>query len=190
MIKRFNIPELWRICSSKSITEFLDKNNTKFKPNDTGKGKNRGKEKCDYLATKDGWMLYSLEERKKTEIITEDEYNYAIKCYETIRENLSDKEWNKIKLDKNKYLIRENNFQIPILDYNINNYNNLSITTKNIHICILDLQKEKKGLITYNTLSNYYQYKYSQKLLPNNVSKRVKDLYKFYYNRDGLSSNF
>ena len=33
-------------------------------------------------------MLYSLEERKKTEIITEDEYNYAIKCYETIRENL------------------------------------------------------------------------------------------------------
>ena len=42
LIKRFNIPELWRICSSKSIIEFLDKNNTKFKPNDTGKGKNRG----------------------------------------------------------------------------------------------------------------------------------------------------
>ena len=98
------IPELWRICSSTSIKDFLDKNNKVFKVVDKGKGINSGEEICDYLATKDGWHKFSLKKRLEAEIITTEEYKYALKCYETIRKKLPDEFWKK-KIRKDIYLI-------------------------------------------------------------------------------------
>lgn len=182
------VPELWRICSTTSINYFLDKNNTQFKMEDTGRGVNSGNEKCDYLATKDGWMKFSLEKRLEANILTEEEYKYAFECYETIRNNLSVEEWTKINYSKDIYLIHQN-FEIPILNNNINKKKLTPFQTK-LHNCILDLQKTTKGLITYKTLTEYYKKIYNTNHKELCISTGIKKLYQLYYKHDGLPRNF
>lgn len=182
------IPELWRICATTSIKYFLDKNNKQFKTEDTGTGENSGDEVCDYLATKDGWMKFSLDKRLEAKIITDKEYNYAFECYENIRKKLSDKQW--IKKESKDIYLRKSNFEIPTLNNKVDK-KKLTLFQKKVNDCILDLQKTKKGLITYKTLTEYYKRKYNTNIKESTIaSKGVKNLYKFYYNREDLPVNF
>ena len=181
------IPELWRICSSTSIKNFLDKNNKLFKVVDKGNGINSGEEICDYLATKEGWHKFSLKKRLEAEIITAEEYKYALKCYETIRKKLPDEFWKK-KIRKDIYLI-EHNLEEPILNKNIKNIFPSNFL-KELNECILYLQKTEKGLITYKKISKYFEKKKNKIKKEPCIASGIKNLYKFYYNRTNLPKNF
>ena len=182
------IPELWRICSTTSIKDFLDKNNKLFKVVDKGNGINSGEEICDYLATKDGWHKFSLKKRLKAEIITKEEYKYALECYETIRKNLPDEFWKNKKIRKDLYLVKEN-LDEPVLNKNINKNIFPSNFLKELNECILYLQKVEKGLITYKKISKYFEKKNQIKKEPC-IASGIKNLYKFYYIRTNLSKDF
>ena len=176
------IPELWRTFSKKSIKQFLD---TKFKYEDTGKGINSGTEIGDYLATKDGWMLYTLHKRLEANILTQEEYDYGLYCYNYIRKKLSNSIWEKLG-NKHIYLI-DDNLNLPERN---NELCKLTLSQERLKNCIIDLQKTTKGLISYNTISKYYYDKYKINRKEPSIANGIKYLYKIYYYKSNLPNDF
>ena len=166
--------ELWKVMSSEP-----EKCITTLKKG-TGSGINSGYIKGDFLATKDGWMGYTLQKRLENNIITVSEYETAMNDYNNISSNID-----KIKNSKKKRYLSSDRLAIPVI--NISN-KNLSEFDKKVEQAICELSKKYTGLFTYTTISDYLKLnKINGALICSNSVKRLWD---HYYDRSNVYKNF
>jgi hypothetical protein len=172
-IEEPDIP-LWKVMSSEP-----EKYLSSYKKN-TGCGVNRGTEKGDFLATKDGWMGFNLIKRLENGIITTEEYNLAIRDYNNVSFLID-----KIKKDsKKKRYLDHSRLCIPIKKTNIQD--ELSDFDTKVKDCIIKLSEKNSGLFTYKTLSNYLGLNKGELV----CSQSVRRLWNHYYDRSDVYYNF
>jgi len=166
-------PQLWRVMSS------TPEKCLSFHRAHSGNGINRGNEKGDYLASKDGWVGFSLKKRFETGIITQKEYNMGMRDVMKINNNI-----HKVKSEsKRKRYLNKDRLSIPILKHPTNS---LSKFDKKIKIAIDELCTIKKGLFTYKTLANHTNI-YKGELV---CSNSVKRLWNAHYDRSQVYYKF
>lgn len=168
------IPQLWKVMSSEP-----EKLLTSYKKN-TGSGINKGTEKGDYLATKDGWMKFKLVKRLDNNIITQEEYNNAIREY---YEKLKFINEFKISKSRKERYSHSKRLEIPIIDISKNTLCEFDLKVLN---AINELSQQSTGLFTYKKISEHINLKHGELA----CSQSVRRLWHHYYKRDNVYDKF